>query len=350
MQFPDERNPLSRPDLGVFSDTIHVPGDQPTIQAGIDVASAGDTVLVAPGEYTEGCQYPPDYYGFSTMVVMGNGVHLISEAGSDFTFINPSVGGCEGGVYFYELDQPTTIAGFTVTGASVAGPGGGIYCRNSNVIFNDCQIIGCAAMEGAGLYISNSVSAIHSCRIASNWADVGCGMQISGSDVIISKSEFSYNQGPDDLEDIGVLMAYNSNLTVTESTFADNDPGQFNAAMKCTYGSTTLNNTIIAFGLSGSAVLSESGSAPLISCCDLYGNPGGDWTGEIAGQLGISGNISVDPAFCRDFNPDEPFTLKEHSICSSENNPDCGQIGAYGVGCVSTATGATTWSSIKLAY
>ncbi len=38
---------------------IHVPGDQPTIQAGIDAAVDGDTVLVGPGTYYD----PIDFNG-----------------------------------------------------------------------------------------------------------------------------------------------------------------------------------------------------------------------------------------------------------------------------------------------
>jgi hypothetical protein len=39
------------------STIINVPGDQPTIQAGIDIAVDGDTVLVQPDTYIENINY-----------------------------------------------------------------------------------------------------------------------------------------------------------------------------------------------------------------------------------------------------------------------------------------------------
>jgi len=41
----------------LYSITINIPVDQPTIQAGINAASTGDTVLVQPGTYIENIDY-----------------------------------------------------------------------------------------------------------------------------------------------------------------------------------------------------------------------------------------------------------------------------------------------------
>jgi hypothetical protein len=92
--------------------------------------------------------------------------------------------------------------------------------------------------------------------------------------------------------------------------------------------------TIIASNFAGAAVHCANATAvPLFSCTDIWGNVGGDWAGEIAGQEGINGNFSADPLFCGPANPGQPYTLDASSPCAAENNPMCGLIGAWDVGC-----------------
>jgi len=56
--------------------TIHVPADQPTIQAGIDAAVEGDIVLVSPGIYVENIDF------------LGKAITVRSWAGADLTIID----------------------------------------------------------------------------------------------------------------------------------------------------------------------------------------------------------------------------------------------------------------------
>ena len=60
--------------------TVRVPADQPTIQAGIDAAGTGDTVLVAPGIYTGA--------GNRDISFGGRGITLRSESGPGLTVID----------------------------------------------------------------------------------------------------------------------------------------------------------------------------------------------------------------------------------------------------------------------
>ena len=68
------------------------------------------------------------------------------------------------------------------------------------------------------------------------------------------------------------------------------------------------------------------------SCTDIFGNEGGDWTGSIADQLGVNGNISLDPLFVNAKHGN--FRLKAESPCApfTPPNEECDLIGAWPVG------------------
>jgi hypothetical protein len=69
----------------VLASTINVPKDQPTIQAGINAANNGDTVLVAPGTYAENI----DFLGKAITVGSSQGPRVTTitiNAGCGVTF------------------------------------------------------------------------------------------------------------------------------------------------------------------------------------------------------------------------------------------------------------------------
>jgi len=113
-----------------MSVTIHVPAGQPTIQAGIDTAVDGDTVLVAPGTYVENI----DFMGKAITVESAQGAEATVIDGGDP--VNPDVKSVV--VFNKSESQDSVLEGFTVTnGAGTSYEiepgnweycGGGIYC------------------------------------------------------------------------------------------------------------------------------------------------------------------------------------------------------------------------------
>ena len=71
---------------------------------------------------------------------------------------------------------------------------------------------------------------------------------------------------------------------------------------------------------------------PALSCTNIFGNTGGNWTACIVDQLGINGNFSADPRFCAPLAGD--YTLAADSPCTPAHSPaGCGTIGSQPVGC-----------------
>jgi len=91
--------------LPARSATIRVPADAPTIQAGIDAAAAGDSVLVAPGTYTG--------LGNKNLDFNGKDIVLTSESGAANTIIDCQYNG-RGFIFHSGETSSAIVEGVTV--------------------------------------------------------------------------------------------------------------------------------------------------------------------------------------------------------------------------------------------
>ena len=94
-------------------------------------------------------------------------------------------------------------------------------------------------------------------------------------------------------------------------------------------GVAILSQVIASANTGSEAIYCEPGATISITCSNVFGNPDGDWVGCIASDLGVNGNISVDPVFCDALNGD--FHLSSLSPCLYA---ECGIMGAFGQGCL----------------
>jgi predicted outer membrane repeat protein len=263
------------------------------IQTGINLVALSGTVHVAEGTYTENIDFK------------GKDITVKSENGAALTTID----GCAAGTVVTFDDGETSGAvldGFTITNGN-GFTGGGIYCSHSSpTIINNIITENHAFYLGGGIYvcyITNPLT-IKGCTITENSA----GLQGGG------------------------IGCHDATLTLRNVTISGNSAQWGGGIFAHVSTALTLENTIVAFSARGEAVLcNDPGSTATLTCCNVYGNAGGDYVGSIAGQGETNNNISEDPLFCDGSGDD--YSLHSNSTCAEENNPLCGQIGSELVLC-----------------
>jgi hypothetical protein len=152
---------------------LNIPTDYPTIQAGIDSASVGDTVLVQPGTYVENINFN------GKNIVVGS-LFLTTD---DTAYISQTVidGNQTGSVVTFATDEDSTaiLCGFTVTDGN-ADFGGGIYCYRASPILRYLHVRANNALyEGGGISCIETSMTIENVSLLDNTADYwGAGIAI----------------------------------------------------------------------------------------------------------------------------------------------------------------------------
>jgi len=365
--------------------------------------AAGDTVLVADGFYTGDGNRDIDYGGREITVRSASGdpelcvidcQASLEDTHRGFIFqsgegpgtrleaVTITNGYIEGGPW------PNGGGGILTTNGSsptidqviflnnTAPIGGGLFTwQDSSPTIANCQFVGNSAWtptywgHGGGAFLYNSETDVTNCVFRGNSAGNGGGgltLQRSPTSIKVSRCEFYDNYADQDggafnchffdidnrLELVDCTFARNTAAAggavsvadswckLTNCTLTENTANEWGGGVNQTFSIVVITNTIIAFSGHGSAVDSYRPEEEVfINCSNLYGNAGGDWVAIAAGQDAIPGNISEDPLFCGDDNPDAPYTLATDSPCSPEQYP-CSLMGAWLVGCAAVGVDA----------
>lgn len=356
--------------------TIHVPGDQPTIQAAINAAAAGDEVVVAPGLYNENINFA------------GKAITVRSAAGPAVTTVNGQQLGpvvtfatgegrgsvlrgftlkngrsSSGGSGIRIQGTSPTIVNNVVTGnqGCSSGPGinvqGGSPLISANTISNNSVQAGCSGQSGGGINVSSAGSAeITNNTITGNSASFGGGVSFNAAGTpTLSNNRISGNTAASGGG--GIRLANASNVLIRQNLIVENTAPR-GAGIEWTVpsgsrGPRVVNNTIAANHATASPYVSgiyadgfdgqveimnniiyaKTGMIALFCGTSigptsfpmlLHNNvqnaagslPVAPYAGSCMDQTGSNGNVKVDPGF----DSGNPYTLLSTSSLRDVGN------------------------------
>jgi hypothetical protein len=307
---------------------INVPGDEPTIQEGVRAADDGDTVLVAPGTYSENIKiFNKNIVLASYYILDGNAQFIENTVIDGSAPAHPDTGSCV--IIAYGQDYSTVLEGFTLTGGTGTAwqdlhdqlfyrEGGGVLMdlcapiiRNNHIVDNEATSTagGMASAGGGGIRSGDSNPLIEGNIVENNRGRYGAGIVMFYSTGVIRRNVIIDNTGGQDFGGGGIWLS-GDGLTVIE------------------------NNTIVGNSSTGGGTGGTGGAIFLAG--DIYARNNIVWgnTQSTAGQLygtrqseviyncveggyeGL-GNIDQDPLFA-----DDSYTLSANSPCIDSGDPN----------------------------
>jgi len=240
---------------------INVPANQPTIQSGINASTDGDTVLVAPGTYTENLKF------------MGKAITVKSAKGAAVTIID---GGGVAPVVTFDVNEPSTstLSGFTLQH--------GISTTSSLYM-------------GGGVFVYFASPTIENNVIQNNLSCGGGGIGVYyGSPVILKNTVKSNSQSGCSGGDGAIKVVGDGSAQIIGNTIRNNSSNFGNCGGISLVGAgspTILNNIIysnVVTGLSpasvggGICIWNISGADAVIAQNLIYGNTAGQGSGIYA--------------------------------------------------------------------
>lgn len=183
--------------------------------------------------------------------------------------------------------------------------GGGVYCYISSSKFTDCTISDNSATSnygGGGVRCDASSPAFMKCTFSDNEADhYGGGIYCDNSSPTFKYCDLNNNTAIGGYttcgEGGGVYSDGCSSLDFIHCTISDNS-ADYGGGVYSYFSSLTLNSTIIAFSASGEGVYFSNSPDAVVEYCDVYGNGGGDFGGDVPPGLGVLDTVNYNGDSC----------------------------------------------------
>ncbi|MHC4414878.1 MAG: right-handed parallel beta-helix repeat-containing protein [Planctomycetota bacterium] len=277
-----------------LADTINVPDQYPTIQAGIDAANDGDEVVVAP-------RFP--YYsgpGNWDLDFNGKSITVRTDGASIDLWGDPDV--AHRAFHFHSGEtSDARVEGFTIWGDDDPPPlidmGGAILIDGSSPTIFNCTFKYSYAQLGGAIYCANgSAPAVVGCYFDECSAQTAGGMYNSASSPLLVNCVFDQNGN-------GGVYNESSNPTIINCSFVHNSDDNDGRAIYNQSSSPTVVNSIV-WGSNDAyeEIYDDPGSSTTVS----YSCVRGGWSGP------GSNNINSLPRFLQPFGP---FDLGHDSPC-----------------------------------